>query len=134
MEKIIITKNRPYDLTVVIKQPSSPTQAELPVDAVGTFYIIDKDTNEAAVVKEMVRLDIDPLDPGNDPATALFRLELTAAETAILRSEYLYAEDGKKANDLYRGHITVDNNSATGSEIKYADALIDSIYVVDLGI
>ena len=134
MEKIIITRKRPYDLTVVIKQPSSPTQAELPVDAVATFYIIDKNTNEAVINKEMVRLDIAPLDPTNDPLTALFRLELTAVETELLKTEYLYAEDGKKANDLYRGHITVDNDSATGSEIKYADALIDSIYVVDLGI
>ena len=134
MDKIIITKNRPYDLTVNVKQPSSPTPAELPVDAIGTFYIIDKRSNKAVISKQMTRLDVDPSDPSNDPETALFRLELTADETDVLETEYLYAEDNSLPNDLYRGHITIDNISATGSEIKYADVLIASIYVVDLGI
>jgi len=134
MAKVIITRNRPYDLTIDIKQPDSPTSAELPVDAIATFYIIDKSQNKALLSKEMTRLDIDPSDPNNDPNTAIFRLDLTAAETAELPYEFEYAEDGTKPRDTCRGHIAIDSPSSTGVEIKYADALIPSIYIADLGI
>jgi hypothetical protein len=134
MAKVIITRNRPYDLTVDIKQPDSPTSAELPIDAVATFYVIDKDTNTALITKEMTRLDTDPSDPENDPNSSRFRVDLTAEETALLPYEFEYKEDGMKPRDVCRAHITVDNPNATGEEIKYADALIPSVYVTDLGI
>ena len=134
MAKIVITRNRPYDLTVDIKQPDSPTSAELPVDAIATFYLIDKESNTAILSKEMIRQDIDPSDPNNDPNTAVFRLDLTTDETANLPYEFGYAEDGAKPRDTCRGHIAIDSPSSTGTEIKYADALIPSIYIADLGI
>ena len=131
--RITITRNRPYDLVVNIKQPQSTTIAELPVDAVATFYIISKSDNKLLVKKQMTRLDTDPDDPLNEPTEARFRLDLTAEDTAALPYEIEYAEDGTKFRDTCRGHITVDSPSSANDQIKYADAIIPHIYVADLG-
>jgi len=132
--KVIITRNRPYDLIVDVKQPQSPTLAELPLDAVANFIIIDKSSNKALINKEMIRIDTDPSDPLNDPEEARFRLDLTAEETALLPYEVEYAEDGSRFRDTCRGHIAIDSPSSGPSEIKYADVLIPSIYVADIGL
>ena len=134
MAKVIITRNRPYDLTIDVKQPNSLTSAELPVDAIATFYLIEKATNTAVITKQMTRVDTTPGDPTNDPETAVFRLDLTADETSLLKYEFGFDEDGAKPRDTHRGHIAIDNVNATGDQIKYADALIPSIYISDIGV
>ena len=131
--RITITRNRPYDLIVNIKQPQSTTIAELPTDAIAKFYIISKADNKLLIEKQMTRLDTDPTDPDNDPAEARFRLDLTPEDTAVLPYEIEYAEDGAKFRDTCRGHITVDSPSSTNEQVKYADAIIPHIYVADLG-
>ncbi len=57
MANVIITRNRPYELVVDIKQPNSPTGATLPTDAVAKFYIIEKGIGgKAILISDMERI------------------------------------------------------------------------------
>ncbi len=131
MAQVIITRNRPYELLVDVKQPSSPTGAILPVDAVAKFHIIEKGIDgESILVSDMIRVLPTPVpDP---PTDTVFKLSLTEVETALLPFELGYAEDGEHFRPTCRGQITIDSPSSP--DINFADSFIPDIYVADLGV
>ncbi len=131
MASVIITRGRPYELVVDIKQPNSPTGATLPVDATAKFHIIEKGIGgKSILVSDMVRI-IDTPVPDPIPDT-IFKLSLTDIETALLPFELGYAEDGENFRATCRGQITIDSPSSP--DVQFADTFIQDIYVADLGI
>ncbi len=131
MAKVIITRGRPYDLLVDMKQPSSPVGAELPATATAKFYLMDKTTGGKIILtKDMERI----LGIGipEDPVDTVFKLSLTDVETLGLPYDTGFAEDGLLYVDTCRGHIAID--SPDSLELNHADTVMPSIYVADLGI
>ena len=131
MANVIITRGRPYELLVDIKQPNSPTGATLPVDAIARFHIIEKGIGgKSILISTMERVLPTPVpDPLED---TVFKLSLAGIETATLPFELGYAEDGENFRSTCRGQITIDSPSSP--EIKFADSFIPEIYVADLGV
>ncbi len=134
MANVIITRNRPYELLVDVKQPNSPTGATLPADAAAKFYIIEKGIGgKAILISDMVRVYPDEATPAaEEPTDTVFKLSLTGSETALLPFELGYAEDGENFRSTCRGQITID--SPNSPEIKFADSFIPDIFVADLGV
>ena len=99
MANVIITRNRPYELLVDIKQPNSPTGATLPYDAAAKFYIVEKGIKgKAIIISEMTRVmpvtipSVPPTVNADPPVDTIFKLTLTGAETALLPFELGYME------------------------------------------
>ena len=139
MANVIITRNRPYELLVDIKQPNSPTGATLPYDAAAKFYIVEKGIKgKAIIISEMTRVmpvTIPPVPPtvnADPPVDTIFKLTLTGAETALLPFELGYMEDGEPFHATCRGQITIDSPSSP--DVQFADTFIQDIYIADLGI
>jgi len=131
MANVIITRGRPYELVVDVKQPNSPTGAVLPADATAKFHIIEKGIGgKSLLISDMVRILATPV-PDPIPDT-LFKLALTEIETALLPFELGFAEDGEHFRPTCRGQITIDSPSSP--EVNYADSFIPEIYVADLGV
>ena len=131
MAKVIITRGRPYELLVDIKQPNSPTGVTLPVDATAKFHIIEKGIGgKSLLVSDMTRvLDTPVPDPIPD---TIFKLTLDDTETALLPFELGFAEDGENFRATCRGQITIDSPSSP--DVNFADTFIPEIYVADLGV
>ena len=130
MAKIIITRGRPYEMLVDIKQPNSPTGATLPADAIAEFHIIEKGVGgKSLLVKAMTRVLPNPI-PDPIPDT-VFLLSLTNTETDLLPFELGFAEDGENFRSTCRAQITIDSPSSP--DVQFADSFISDIYVADLG-
>ena len=125
MAKITITKGKPYDLSVIVKQPGSLNPADLTDTATATFYFVEKANNQRLLEKQMTRIGM--------PEDAKFLLELTEIETAIFPSRYSLDEDGTIATDTCRGHIHIEDTANAIPDLRHADILIGSIYIADLG-
>ena len=134
MAKVIITRNRPYELLVDVKQPNSPTSATLPADASAKFYVIEKGIGgEAILIKDMERVYPGGASPNAEPpADTIFKLALTGEDTALLPFELGFSEDGENFRATCRGQITIDSPSSPN--VQYADSFISEIYVADLGV
>jgi len=139
MANVIITRNRPYELLVDVKQPNSPTGATLPIDASAKFYIIEKGIGgKAILISEMERVlpvtipSVPPSTNAEPPVDTVFKLALTGEETALLPFELGFAEDGSMYRPTCRGQITID--SPTSPDVNFADSFIPDIYVADLGV
>jgi len=131
MANVIITRNRPYELIVDVKQPNSPTGATLPIDATAQFHIIEKGIGgKSIIVSDMIRIVDTPI-PDPIPDT-IFKLSLTIQETALLPFELGYAEDGENFRATCRGQITIDSPSSL--DVQFADSFIPEIFVADLGV
>ena len=131
MAKVIITRGRPYELMVDLKQPSSPTAAQLPGDATAVFYLMEKGgncTQLLAVPMERVPLS----QPVGGYVDTIFKVNLDSTETTGLPCDTGYAEDGEQFKDTCRAHIAID--SPTSPDINFADALIPSVYIADIGL
>ena len=125
MSRIVITKGRPYDLAITIKQPGSLNIASLTDTAEGVFYFIDKQDNKMLLTINMTRIGM--ADEGK------FLLEMTADETNILPSRYSLGEDGMLPMDTCRGHIGITDINNPLPELRNVDVIIPSIYVANLG-
>ena len=125
MAKIIITKGRPYELSVTIKAPSQIVPLELTDTAEAVFYIIDKDKGDQILSVDMTR--ILPLENGE------FLASLDIDQTILLPSELYSMEDGGLFKSTCRGHIAVTDTANTKPEFHHLDSLIPDIYVADLG-
>ena len=134
MANVIITRNRPYELLVDVKQPNSPTGATLPLDAAAKFYIIEKGIGgKAILISDMERVYPDEVTPAAEPIEdTVFKLALTGEETALLPFDTGFAEDGENFISTCRGQITIDSPSSPN--VKYADSFIPEIFVADLGV
>ena len=136
MAKVIITRNRPFELIVDVKQPNSPTGATLPADATAKFYIIEKGVGgKAILISDMERILTDPVTPDAEPilpVDTIFKLSLTGEETALLPFELGYMEDGENYRSTCRGQITID--SPNSPDVQFADSFLPDIYVADLGV
>ena len=134
MANVIITRGRPYELLVDVKQPSSPTGATLPEDAAAKFYIIEKGIGgKAILISDMERILPATVTPAAElPVDTVFKLALTGEETALLPYELGYAEDGENFRATCRGQITID--SPTSPDVQFADSFVPDIYVADLGV
>ena len=131
MAKVIITRGRPYELMVDLKQPASPTAAQLPSDAIATFYLIQKGGDCTQLInKTMSRIPAtEPIEGYND---TIFKVNLDATETEDLPCDIGYAEDGEEFKDTCRAHVAIDSPSSP--DINFADALIPSVYIADIGL
>ncbi len=132
MAKVIITRGRPFELMVDVKQPESPTPAQLPETATAVFHLMEKGTQTGGslIVKDMVRVpDVEPITGYVD---TIFKVQLDAIETADLPYEYGYTEDGENYKDTCRAQVAMD--SPDSPNVQFADALIPNIYVSDIGL
>ena len=125
MAKITITKGRNYDLTITVKQPGSLNPLNMSPTATAIFYIIEKDSGEKVLEKDMVRTGM--------PEDGKFLLTLDETETETLPSRYELPEDGLIASDTCRGHMAVTDLDNILPNLHHIDVIIPSIYVADLG-
>ncbi len=132
MAKVIITRGRPYELMVDLKQPGSPTTAQLPADATAIFYMMQKGIGCKSNILNKAMERVPLTEPVGGYLDTMFKLVLDATETADLPCDVGYAEDGENFKDTCRGHIAIDSPSSP--DITYADALIPSIYIADIGL
>ena len=132
MAKVIITRGRPFELMVDVKQPQSPTPAQLPVTATAVFHLMEKGTQAGGsiLVKDMVRVPV--AEPVDGYVDTIFMVQLDATETADLPYEYGYAEDGENYRDTCRAQVAMD--SPDSPNVQFADALLPNIYVSDIGL
>jgi len=126
MAKITITKGRNYDLTIIVKQPGSLNPLELSATATAIFYIIDKDSNEQLIAKDMERVGM--------PEDGKFLLKLDETETASLPSVYELPEDGSIAMDTCRGHMAITDLDNVLQNLHHIDVQIPQIFVADIGV
>ena len=130
IQRMTITRGRPYEALINIKQPNSPTSAILPDGATADFSIISKKDGALLLTSSMVR-DFGTGTPAA-PVDTVFKLTLTDVETATLPFEIGYPEDGGEFIDTCRGHIAV--KSVASPDIQNADVFIPKIYVADIGL
>ncbi len=131
MAKVIITRGRPYELMVDLKQPGSPTVAQLPSDATATFYLIEKGGECTQLLNE-VMTRVPSVEPVGGYLDTIFKVNLDATQTTGLPCDIGYAEDGEQFKDTCRAHIAIDSPSSP--DIKFADALIPSVHIADIGL
>ncbi len=139
--RITITRNRPYRLSVTIKEPGGLTAIPMdPDNDIVTMHFKEKKYNGKLILsKQLVAKEIDCPDPeeGEDPLvppcyeTGAWVLKLSAEETALFEAKEGFNEDGRPYLSGVRAQVSVD---FTEHELEYADMLIEDIYVSDIGI
>jgi hypothetical protein len=125
MAKIQITKNRPYELVVVVKQPGSLTPLEMSPNATAKFYLVEKSSNVKLIEKNMERYG--QLEEGK------FIVKLTETDTVALPVEYGITEDGGSFIDNCRAHVAITDTDAVLDENQHIDIIIESVTIVDMG-
>lgn len=140
MPKVTITKNRPYKLTLTIKESGSPTPIVTdPNDEVWFYFRRKNHPYDLILKKRMYPVTIDceeeenptPNDAVDCYDNGRYTLVLDECDTTLFPSLEMFGEDGRPSYPTLKGSIAIDFDS---DPREYADIIINDIYVSDIGI
>jgi len=127
MARIVITRGRNYDLTIVVKGPSSVTPLEMTGTATAIIYFNSKGfDSELILEKEMVRIGAS--------ADGKFLVSLTPEETFLFPFDVILPEDGEQFASTCRGHVAITDTDHVNPALHHMDVLLPDIYVSDIGL
>ena len=149
MARITLTRNRPYKLSITVKEPGGLTPLEMnPYDDVWMHFKEKKRNGKLILSKQLSPVEKDcqgptPIDVSSNSgispqyvipvcyADGEWILKLDACETKLFEIKEGFNEDGRPYLSGVRAQLSID---FIDHELEFADVMIDDIYVSDIGL
>ena len=132
--KIMLTRNRPYKLTIIIKEPGGPTAlATSPSDQVYMHFKEKKHNGKLILSKQLTPLAIACPEGETAPCygDGQWVMRLDPCETKLFIIKEGFNEDGRPYLSGYRAQLSIDFHD---NDLEFADVQIEEIYVSDIGL